>query len=159
MSQHSPSINYNFERLIARIPPDIAVTFTDTQLKALRYACTQLVWKKHSVDIRLSIPFLGKGCYLVFLAGKEQRSRERLRAEHLAATYSYSTLISVAVSSMVFGLILAIGLLPTAHSAIVFLSQQRIHSTAIPALQNQNDCLEAGQVWKDDVCWDQPRDP
>lgn len=136
MSQPSPSINYNFERLISHIPSAITATFTDSQLNALRQACTQLVWKKHSVDVRLSIPFPGRGCYLVFLAGKEQRSRERLRAEHLAATYSYSTLISVAISSMVFGLILAIGLLPTANSAIASFSQHKIHSTAISTLQD-----------------------
>lgn len=34
-------------------------------------------WKRHPVDMRLTIPFLGSRFYFTFVAGREQRAPER----------------------------------------------------------------------------------
>ncbi|WP_341531889.1 hypothetical protein WKK05_38445 (plasmid) [Nostoc sp. UHCC 0302] len=62
----------------ARIPPQIAITFTPVQLAELRKVFGNRLGKLHHIDIRLSISFFKKSFYLVFLLGKESRLKQRL---------------------------------------------------------------------------------
>lgn len=63
-----------------RIPKEIGKTFTDKQIAAIK---TALQPAAHSVDIRLSVPFIGGRRYIVLFIGKERRSSERRRFERL----------------------------------------------------------------------------
>lgn len=65
---------------LERISPEIRSTFTDQQLTALSDAFRR---RRHSVDIRVSLPLPGGRRYLVLLMGKERRSSERRRLERL----------------------------------------------------------------------------
>ena len=70
----------SIQSLLARMPRTVLDTFTEDQLDALAQAADQCRWGQHPTDIRLSIPFLGKRFYVVFVAGEERRSTQR-RAE------------------------------------------------------------------------------
>ncbi len=56
------------------MPPNVASNFTDTQLAYVEEAIENRPPRNHPVDIRLSIPLLGRGFYLVFLFGREVHS-------------------------------------------------------------------------------------
>ncbi|MEH1912738.1 hypothetical protein [Nostoc sp.] len=71
------SKNHTFlQQFFASIPPQVVATFTDAQLTELQKVFGERVSKRHAVDIRLSIPFSKKRFYIVFLLGKEKRSKQ-----------------------------------------------------------------------------------
>jgi hypothetical protein len=65
------------QQFFARIPTETAATFTNEQLTELKKVFSGRLFKGHAVDIRLSIPFLMKRFYIVFILGKEKRSKKR----------------------------------------------------------------------------------
>ncbi len=71
---HSAAVQH----FLARLPPEVAVTFTKTQLDAvdLHYGMRHRV--NHAIDWRrrIGLPFLK--FYLVVLAGREDRGAERI---------------------------------------------------------------------------------
>jgi hypothetical protein len=69
-----------FERIMAQMPLAIRQTFTPEQLAALSHA-TLPATAKHAIDYRISLPFFGRRYYLTILAGREQRSLNRLLRE------------------------------------------------------------------------------
>ena len=77
MSQQHPFI----KRLLEQVPYEERYTFTDSQIKTLHRSALSLPKSSHAVHVRWSVPFPGKGFYIVLLAGKERRSRQRLLAE------------------------------------------------------------------------------
>jgi hypothetical protein len=70
-----------FRQFFDRIPTDVADTFTDDQLDAVKLAFATRSRASHAVDIRLSIPLLVRRVYVVFLAGGERRPARRRRSE------------------------------------------------------------------------------
>lgn len=66
-----------FQQIIERIPLELKGSFTPAQLDALQDAIAHLSWRRHIVDIRLSL----LGIYLVVVGGQERRSNKRLRTE------------------------------------------------------------------------------
>ncbi|MBN3892389.1 MAG: hypothetical protein HWQ43_25680 [Nostoc sp. JL31] len=65
------------QQLFTRIPPEIVATFTNAQLTELKKVFNDRIYKRHFVDIRVSIPFFVKRFYVVFLLGKEKRFKKR----------------------------------------------------------------------------------
>lgn len=55
-------------RFLARIPRDIARSFGDAQLAAIAATFGTRRWRDHPIDIRLTIPPVGRAYYLVLLA-------------------------------------------------------------------------------------------
>ena len=93
-----------YKSLLSRIPHDVQASFTPEQVRGLRQACEQLRWGRHPLDIRLSLPFPATRFYLVFLAGMERRSTQRLRAEghgHYGRRFLQLTGIAAAIVAMV----------------------------------------------------------
>lgn len=70
-----------FVDLFQRLSPEIAASFTNYQLDAVKRAFATRSRSKHPIDIRLSLPGLRQRYYLVVLAGKERRSAERRGTE------------------------------------------------------------------------------
>ncbi|TVP68180.1 MAG: hypothetical protein EA342_06705 [Leptolyngbya sp. LCM1.Bin17] len=64
-------------RLLQTMPPAIAASFTPTQREALQQALVAHAWRRHPLDIRLTLPLLVTRLYVVLLAGEERRSRRR----------------------------------------------------------------------------------
>lgn len=66
--------NPNAYRMLQRMPGAIQKTFTLSQIQALEEA---LVPRSHALDLRGSLPWLGKGSYFVLLAGPNLRCQPR----------------------------------------------------------------------------------
>jgi hypothetical protein len=66
-----------FQQIVERIPLELRESFTQEQLEALQGAIAHLSWRRHVIDIRLSL----LGIYLVVVGGQERRSNKRLRME------------------------------------------------------------------------------
>jgi hypothetical protein len=81
MITYPASTDSFFTALFRQLTPEVATSFTNLQLDAVKRAFGTRAAGSHAVDIRLSVPVLRRRYYCVVLAGKERRSRERLRAE------------------------------------------------------------------------------
>ena len=69
-----------FERAFnARIPRQVANSFTPEQLAAIKTAFGGERWDGHGVDLRGTIPLLR--WYFVFVGGRNQRAKSRLRLD------------------------------------------------------------------------------
>ncbi len=70
---HSPAV----QRFIARLPPELAASFTKVQLDAVDLHFGMRHRVSHAIDWRrrIGLPFLK--FYLVVLAGREDRGAER----------------------------------------------------------------------------------
>ena len=60
------------EAFLARLPSDLSNDLSDDQKQVLCGAVEQ-AWRKHSVDLRLSVPMFGARYYLTLVAGKDNR--------------------------------------------------------------------------------------
>lgn len=101
--------------LLKRLPEDVAASFSTEQRAALGGAVAPA---RHAVDIRLSLPFLGRRRYVVLLAGREKRPPARLEAyRHAHALWTPSNTVVFAVMSalLAFALVQAV----TALSVLV----------------------------------------
>lgn len=145
-----------FETIVAQMPADVVASLTATQLAELKSSCYQFKWRKHPVDIRLSIPFPGRGIYFVFLAGPERRSLQRLRTEN--SKYPYKVVVTF---SLLAGLAMG-GIVMTWQSlqpVAMQLQRSFVHPVSIPWLQSKGECEKTGRIWKDDNCWDSDHSP
>lgn len=94
----------------ARIPDRTAATFTEEQLAIVEAVFANRIWRKHPVDVRLSLPFWGGGIYLVLLMGREQRSLDRLRRERLQyRLVKFVRAIAIAVSLLLLAIAVSVG--------------------------------------------------
>ena len=111
-------------RFFSMLPPDVARSFSDRQLKAISCAFGTRRWRDHTLDRRWLIPLFGHSYYFVLLAGAERRSRQRRLRDRLlhplisigngmvAALFFAGILISLLVSLYVIKSLLGIDLLP-----------------------------------------------
>ncbi|MBD2680072.1 MULTISPECIES: hypothetical protein [Nostoc] len=65
------------QHFLARIPPETASKFTNTQLTEFKRVLSSKITKYHAVDIRISIPFLKQQFYVVLLIGRKKRLNSR----------------------------------------------------------------------------------
>ena len=59
-------------RFLARIPPEVAATFSPEQLRAVQRVFGMRYAQEHTVDVRRSVPLPWGRYYLVFLAGRDR---------------------------------------------------------------------------------------
>lgn len=79
------------DRLLRSLDPEVAKSFTEEQLHELERSHAEPASSSTPVNIRLTIPLLWRQFYMVFLAGPERRSKQRLnkeRARHPLWTYA-----------------------------------------------------------------------
>ncbi|MCH9019960.1 MAG: hypothetical protein IIA73_06315 [Proteobacteria bacterium] len=128
-------------RFLARIPRDIAQSFSDAQLEAIVAAFGTRRWRDHPIDIRLTIPLVGRAYYLVVLAGAERRSRRRRRAERIAHPF-------VTLGNAIFAAVFFTGVLFSLFAALYVLKSllgidllPGMSLGVMPALKEQLDIL------------------
>lgn len=94
------------KKLLARMPKDVADSFTDTQLMHLKLAVSSRQWGKHKIDIRgtFPLPFMHKRIYYVFLLGRNFRSLSRSEKTISALTTTLFTSLFLIISTL-FGLL------------------------------------------------------
>lgn len=145
----------NAYRLLQRIPKDVCATFTVAQVQAIE---TALVPRRHVIDIRLAMPFLGKGAYLVFAAGPNKRA-------HYRDIQNRNPFVMPAVvASVVVGAASILGLVHLKGSELLEAKDPRFvketfHPTAVPFKKNRGECEESGRQWIDNQCIDRVHDP
>lgn len=146
-----------FDQILARMSPEQTALFQKDHLEALRATCRQLTWRKHPVDVRFTVPFPSRGFYVVFLAGPERRSPERLRAQH--SGYPYGTFASIVTSAVLLGAIATIGILQALRPATQTSQETQAYPTVLPWLQTEADCERSNFEWRNDACWDATHNP
>lgn len=83
------------KRLFDNVPDEVIETFTNDQLLEIRTLFINKINNSSDVDIRLSIPFLRRRFYLVFLMGKERRSLQRLKQSKFKVINPFISTISI----------------------------------------------------------------
>lgn len=155
MSKSTQDIHSLFDRLFTNISPDDRATFTPQQIDAMRQAFAQVGWKKHSVDLRISIPLpCHPGLYFVLLAGTENRSKERIRAQRRLFWQSVGMLGGTAILAILGWAGADRGLLQ------LFTTQElESHPTVLPWIENKSGCIGENKTWREGQCWDDDHDP
>lgn len=148
--------NPNACRMLQRIPTDISVTFTQTQIQAMERA---LIPKRHLVDVRLSLPLLGKGAYLVFVAGPNRRTHYRDIQNNNPFVMPAVCASILAGGASIFGLVQLNDSRLLEKPDPVFAKGEAFHPTAVPFKKNQQECEESDRQWIDDQCIDTIHDP
>ena len=67
--------------LLERLPPEVLADLTEEERIALWQAANPSTWRRHPINIRLTIPGLGRRYFLTVVGGVERRSTERVRRE------------------------------------------------------------------------------
>ena len=151
--------NAALERFLKRFPEDVKNSFTVEQLQAMQTALQATQWRRHPVDIRLTIPFLWKKFYFVLVAGPEQRSKQRRIADRsLNPIWTFKNLLFVMVM-VVLGILISLGLFQLRHLSFDTLGETEIHPTSIPFKEGKQACQETGRTWENNECIDYTHDP
>ena len=69
---------------LEKVPQAVAETFTSEQLAALRNAVKPFTWRKHPINIRITLPFFGRRFFLTLVGGLEHRGSDRIVRERTA---------------------------------------------------------------------------
>lgn len=150
-----PHQSPNAYRMLQRMPADVSTTFSAAQIQAIENA---LVPRKHMVDLRLSLPFLGKGAYLAFAAGPNKRA-------HYRNLQNGNPFVMPAVgASVLVGAAVIIGLVHLRGSSLLraadpAFAKESFNPTVVPFKKNRKECVESNRQWVDDQCIDKSHDP
>ncbi|ESA33411.1 hypothetical protein N836_21385 [Leptolyngbya sp. Heron Island J] len=147
------------KRILDQLPPEERYSFSEHQIEALHRSALSLPKANHIVNIRWSIPFPGKGFYLVFFAGKERRSRKRLLADGDFQLLPRIVLIlsSLLGCAIIFGLAYSQRILAISRQNSVYELDQpseTIHPTTVPFKYDQEQCETSFREWVDGECVD-----
>lgn len=142
--------------VLARMAPEVAVTFTPAQREALQVALTP---RQHRVNLRLSIPLGLTRIYVVLLAGTETRSPQRRRLE--AAQHPVWTPLNVLVIGSAIGtcIVLLLAALQLTTTDLSQLFNPGAAPAGIPFKADRSSCEESGRTWQDGTCLDFGHDP
>jgi len=147
-----------FERLFAEISPEVTSTFTLEQLEAIKKGFAACTWKRHSLDIRVSVPIPGLRFYLVLLGGLERRSKVRLRSEK--GLYPFWTPVNIL---FVIGFLMIIPACGYTIFSFVLPSLTPLptsfYPTSIPWIYDKSECERTGRIWNNGKCWDFEQSP
>ena len=150
--QHNPTVY----RMLQRLPNNIMATFQPVQIQAMEAA---LIPRRHLIDIRLSLPLCGKGAYLMFAAGPNQRGHHRAIQNGNPFTMP-AVFASVLVGAgSILGLVYLKGSAVLAKPDPVFDQGPAFYETAVPFKKTQRECLESGRQWIEHKCIDKIHDP
>jgi hypothetical protein len=155
MNKSTSGLNSLFNRIFSSLSAEQRATFTAEQREALRKAFNQVGWKKHALDLRVSVPVPGRaGFYIVLLAGEERRSPDRILTQRRLFRQSLVLLSGVVVIGGL-GLWASRALIP---QALVLLDGDT-HPVALPWIENEAECVGEGKFWQDGECWDTDHNP
>ena len=142
--------------LLRRIPNSVTVTFEPAQIQAMEAA---LVPRRHLIDIRLSLPFFGKGAYLCFVAGSNRRGHYRNIQNRNPFTLP-AVIASILIGSgSILGLIYLKGSAVLAKPDPVFDRTPQFYKTTVPFKKTQRECIKSNRQWIEGECIDEFHDP
>ena len=142
------------KRILEQLPPEERYTFSERQVAALHQSAQSLPKASHIVHIRWSIPLPGRGLYVVFFAGKERRSRQRLLADKEFQVLPRIVLLGIVCLSCIalLGLVYGQQILSVAKQRQA--SDNIVHPTVVPFKHNQEQCESSHREWKNNQCVD-----
>lgn len=156
----TPPQNPGLEKFLYRLPPDVAASFTERQLQAIQQALPSTQWKRHPVDIRVTLPLLWKKYYFVMVAGPERRSPERLVQERKAQPLWKPTHIALILALSSVGILSIFGVFQLQTILRQALSQPtQVYPAGIPFKEDRASCEDSGRIWQDGNCYDYEHDP
>jgi len=91
------------DKILSKMPENIANTFTDDQLTAMKTVFGARKWAKHPVDIRGVISIWSFRYYYVVLAGKEKRQLTRKQQDtalFIKAVFLFAFLIFSVITGL-----------------------------------------------------------
>ncbi|MEA5505324.1 hypothetical protein VB735_19860 [Halotia wernerae UHCC 0503] len=146
-----------FEQLFAQISPEIKDTFTVDQLESIKMAFGSKNITTHPLELRVSVPTPELRFYLIFLAGLERRSLQRLRSEKSLHPLGIP-------SNIIFIIGFLIVLLASGYATFSFIFSSTFiptstYPTSIPWIDNQSECRHTNRIWRDGKCWDSEHSP
>ena len=93
----------SFQQLLARLPEDIATSFSNSQMSALEAALGNSGWqKKHPLDMRMRFGIGSKRFYTVLLAGQEKRPEGRRTYETSKQTQAVALVLAALLFCLQF---------------------------------------------------------
>lgn len=147
-----------FEQLFAEIDPKVANTFTVEQLEAIKRGLASRARKRHSLDIRVSVPIPGLRFYLVLLGGLERRSKVRLRSEKGLYPFWTPANILFLIGFLIILSTCSYTIFSFALSSLTRTSSSH-YPTSIPWIDDKSECEHTGRIWNNGKCWDREHSP
>ena len=154
----SQSFRYssNAYRMLQRMPTEVSTTFSAAQIQAIESA---LVPRSHVIDLRLSLPFFGRGAYLVLAAGPNRRAHYR-NLQNRNPMVMPAVCASVVVgAAAIFGLVQFNGSTLLLAPDPIFSTDAAFYPTVVPFKKNRQECEQSARQWIDDQCIDTTHDP
>ncbi|MGB3300316.1 MAG: hypothetical protein WBA76_18795 [Phormidesmis sp.] len=146
----------NAYRMLQRMPAEVSTTFSAAQIQAIESA---LIPRSHVIDLRRSLPFLGKGAYLVLAAGPNRRAHYQ-NLQNRNPLVMPAVCASVLVSAVaIFGLVQVNGSTLLAEPDPIFSTDAAFYPTVVPFKKNRQECEQSNRQWKDNQCIDTVHDP
>ena len=148
--------NSTVYHLLQRLPNSVMATFQPAQIQAMEAA---LVPRRHLIDLRLSLPFCGKGAYLVFAAGPNRRGHYRdIQNRNPFTMFAVAASVLVGAGS-ILGLVYIRSSAVLAKPDPVFDRGPAFYQTTVPFKKTQRECMESGRQWIENKCVDEIHDP
>ncbi|MBD2244784.1 hypothetical protein [Nostoc sp. FACHB-888] len=148
----------NFEQFFAKIAPEVANTFTEEQLEAIKKGFASRTWTRHSLDIRVSVPIPGLRFYVVLLAGQERRPKVRLSSEKGLYPFWTPGNILFLIGFLIIILACSYTIFSFTVSSFTPVSSSN-YPTSIPWIYDKSECEHTGRIWDDGKCWDSEHSP
>jgi hypothetical protein len=96
----------SFQQLLARLPEEVAASFSNVQKSALEAALDNVGWqRKHPLDMRMRFGIGSKSFYTVLLAGPEKRPEGRRTYETSKQIQAVALVLAAFLFSLQFALI------------------------------------------------------
>jgi hypothetical protein len=146
------------KQLFAEIDPEVANSFTVEQLEAIKRGLASRARKRHSLDIRVSVPIPGLRFYLVLLAGSERRPKERLRSEKGLYPFWTPANILFLIGFLIIISICSYTIFSSALSSVTP-TFSSYFPTSIPWIDDKSECERTGRIWNRGKCWDFEQSP
>ncbi|MCC5652495.1 hypothetical protein LC609_22270 [Nostoc sp. XA013] len=148
----------NFEQFFAKIAPEVANTFTEEQLEAIKKGFASRTWTRHSLDIRVSVPIPGLRFYVVLLAGQERRPKVRLSSEKGLYPFWTPGNILFLIGFLIIILACSYTIFSFTVSSFTPVSSS-YYPASIPWIYDKSECEHTGRIWGDGKCWDSEHSP
>lgn len=113
-----PDDNGRLDRLLAKVEPALRDSFTDAQRQALKAALRTGTWRRHPIDVRLSVPLPSSRIFVTIVAGREKRERRRRKAERIFHPLgTVGNVLLFGAATMVISVVILVAVL--AYSAVL----------------------------------------
>lgn len=146
------------ERFLKRLPDDIANSFTIEQLQAMQTGLQATQWRRHPVDIRMTIPVLWKKFYFVLVAGPEKRSKIRRASDRVQQPIWTLANVLFVICLTSTGILLSLGLFQLKMISLGSLTKTTTYPAGIPFKESPEACEESGRAWRNGECIDYGHD-